>query len=113
MTGSTCIDYDLQRTFVMRVREGKTEWVDVKTGVTANGQTEVFGELQAGELVVRNATDPAWNSRLRESDIIFGYLTVWIPRRTAPKICGAARIRQVAVHKNRSQTAWPRGVVRC
>lgn len=57
MTGSTCIDYDLQRTFVIRVREGKTEWVDVKTGVTANGQTEVFGELQAGELVVRNATD--------------------------------------------------------
>ena len=48
---------DLQRTFVIRVRDGKAEWVDVKTGVTANGEIEVFGQLQAGDLVVRNATD--------------------------------------------------------
>jgi membrane fusion protein (multidrug efflux system) len=51
------ITTDLQRTFVIRVRQGKAEWVDVKTGLTVNGKTEVFGELQAGDLVVRNATD--------------------------------------------------------
>ncbi len=54
---SAAVTTDLQRTFVIRVREGKAEWVDVKTGVTANGSIEIFGQLQAGDLVVRNATD--------------------------------------------------------
>jgi RND family efflux transporter MFP subunit len=48
---------DLQRTFVIRVRQGKAEWVDVKSGVTVNGKTEVFGDLKPGDLVVCNATD--------------------------------------------------------
>jgi len=48
---------DLQRTFLIRVRDGKVEWVDVTTGVTADGKTEVFGALQAGDVVVANATD--------------------------------------------------------
>jgi membrane fusion protein, multidrug efflux system len=54
---ASAVTTDLQRIFVIRVRQGKTEWVDVKTGVTVNGKTEVFGDLQAGDLVVRNATD--------------------------------------------------------
>lgn len=53
----TAITTDLQRTFVIRVRQDKTEWVDVKSGVTVNGKTEVFGDLKSGEMVVRNATD--------------------------------------------------------
>ena len=54
---SSAITTDLQRTFVIRVRDGKAEWVDVKTGTTANGATEVFGDLHAGDTVVQNATD--------------------------------------------------------
>ena len=42
---------------MIRVRQGKAEWVDVKSGVTVNGKTEVFGDLKLGDLVVRNATD--------------------------------------------------------
>jgi len=53
----SAVTTDLQRTFVIRVRQGKAEWVDVKTGVTMNGKTEVFGDLQASDIVVRNATD--------------------------------------------------------
>jgi membrane fusion protein, multidrug efflux system len=53
----TAITTDLQRTFVIRVRQEKTEWVDVKSGVTVNGKTEVFGDLKSGEMVVVNATD--------------------------------------------------------
>jgi len=53
----TAIATDLQRTFVIRVRQGKTEWVDVKSGVTVNGKTEVFGDLKLGDIVVHNATD--------------------------------------------------------
>jgi membrane fusion protein (multidrug efflux system) len=54
---ATAISTDLQRTFVIRVRQGKTEWVDVKSGVTVSGKTEVFGDLKSGDVVVRNATD--------------------------------------------------------
>ena len=39
------------RTFVVRVRNGKTEWVDVKTGLASGPLIEVFGNLQ---LVYRN-----------------------------------------------------------
>lgn len=54
---ATAITTNLQRTFVIRVREGKAEWVDVNTGSTANGKTEVFGELKAGDQVVARASD--------------------------------------------------------
>jgi len=54
---SSAVTTDLQRTFVIRVRQGKAEWVDVKTGVTVNGTTEVFGDLTPNDVVVRNATD--------------------------------------------------------
>jgi hypothetical protein len=48
---------NLQRTFVIRVRDGKAEWVDVKTGATAGGKTEVFGDLKDGAQVVLPASD--------------------------------------------------------
>jgi len=54
---SAAVTTDLQRTFVIRVRQGKAEWVDVKTGITVSEKTEVFGDLQPGDLVVANATD--------------------------------------------------------
>lgn len=58
---STAVTTDLQRTFVIRVRQGKAEWVDVKSGVTVNGKTEVFGELAPGDMVVATATDSIQN----------------------------------------------------
>lgn len=51
------ITSNLQRTFVIRIRDGKTEWVDVKTGATADGKTEVFGDLKGGDQVVLPASD--------------------------------------------------------
>jgi membrane fusion protein (multidrug efflux system) len=45
------------RTFVIRVRDGKTEWVDVKTGVNAGPLVEVFGDLHAGDDVAARGTD--------------------------------------------------------
>jgi hypothetical protein len=54
---SSAVTTDQQRTFVIRVRQGKAEWVDVKTGATVNGKIEVFGDLQSGDVVVTNATD--------------------------------------------------------
>jgi len=54
---STAVATDLQRTFVVRVSSGKTEWVDVKTGVTSGDLIEVFGDLRAGDQIVSRGTD--------------------------------------------------------
>lgn len=45
------------RTFVVRVRNERTEWVDVKTGLASGPLTEVFGDLQPGDLVAARGTD--------------------------------------------------------
>jgi membrane fusion protein, multidrug efflux system len=53
----SAVTNDQQRTFVERVRNGKTEWVDVVPGLSVSGNIEVFGDLKPGDEVVRNATD--------------------------------------------------------
>jgi len=45
------------RTFVIRIRNGKTEWVDVKTGLTSGPLIEVFGDLRSGDNVAARGTD--------------------------------------------------------
>ncbi len=47
----------LERAFVVRIRDGKSEWVDVKTGVTVDKMTEVFGDLHEGDTVAVRGTD--------------------------------------------------------
>jgi membrane fusion protein (multidrug efflux system) len=58
------------RTFVIRVRGGKAEWVDVKTGLTAGPLVEVFGDLKPGDEIAGRGTDevrPDADVRPRES----------------------------------------------
>jgi membrane fusion protein, multidrug efflux system len=45
------------RTFVIRVRSGRTEWVDVKTGLTSGPLVEVFGDLKPGDEIAARGTD--------------------------------------------------------
>jgi RND family efflux transporter MFP subunit len=45
------------RTFVVRVRDGKTEWVDVETGLGSGTLVEVFGALEPGDQVAARGTD--------------------------------------------------------
>jgi RND family efflux transporter MFP subunit len=47
----------LERVFVVRIQDGKSEWVDVKTGATADKMTEVFGDLREGDMVAVRGTD--------------------------------------------------------
>ena len=54
---TTAVTTDQQHTFVIRVRSGKAEWVTVQTGQTVNGDIEVFGDLTAGDEVVKTASD--------------------------------------------------------
>jgi membrane fusion protein (multidrug efflux system) len=54
---ATAVTSDQQHTFVIRVRNGKAEWVTVQTGQTVSAEVEVFGDLTAGEEVVKTASD--------------------------------------------------------
>jgi len=66
-TGSVSSTTD--RTFVVRVRNGKTEWIDVRTGLASGPLTEVFGDLQPGDEVAVRGTDeirPGTDVRVKE-----------------------------------------------
>ena len=54
---TTAIANDLQRTFVVRVKDSKVEWIDVKPGATAGNAIEAFGDLQPNDLVAVRGTD--------------------------------------------------------
>jgi multidrug efflux pump subunit AcrA (membrane-fusion protein) len=54
---ATAVTSDQQHTFVIRVRNGKAEWVTVQTGHSVNGDIEVFGNLTADDDVVKTASD--------------------------------------------------------
>jgi membrane fusion protein, multidrug efflux system len=46
-----------ERNFVIRVRQGKTEWIDVKNGISLRDRIEVFGELVEGDQIIKRAND--------------------------------------------------------
>jgi RND family efflux transporter MFP subunit len=46
-----------ERMFVIRVRNGRAEYVKVSRGASAGGQVEVFGALAANDLIVLRGTD--------------------------------------------------------
>jgi membrane fusion protein, multidrug efflux system len=54
---ASAVTNDQQHTFVIRVKDGKAEWVTVQTGQTVNGEIEIFGDLKTADQVVRLATD--------------------------------------------------------
>jgi len=41
----------------VRVRNGRTEWVDVKTGLGSGPLVEVFGDLRSGDEIAARGTD--------------------------------------------------------
>lgn len=54
---ASAVANDLERTFVIRVRNNKAEWVDVKTGAASGNLIEVFGDLKQGDDVAVRGTD--------------------------------------------------------
>jgi RND family efflux transporter MFP subunit len=57
----TAIAVTTERTFVVRVRNGAVEWVDVKRGASMNYQgvdlVEIFGHLEPGDQIAVRGTD--------------------------------------------------------
>jgi hypothetical protein len=48
---------NLDRTFVIRIRNNRAEWVNVETGVTRGNVTETFGDLHEGGEVATHGSD--------------------------------------------------------
>jgi RND family efflux transporter MFP subunit len=46
-----------ERTFVIRIRDDKAEWVDVKRGMAMGDLVEVFGSISEGDQVATRGTD--------------------------------------------------------
>ena len=46
-----------ERTFVIRDRGGRAQWIDVRKGAAEGDLVEVMGDLRPGDRVVRRATD--------------------------------------------------------
>jgi len=54
---TTAVVRTSERQFVVRVRDGVAEWVDVRRGEVQGELIEVFGEIREGDLVVLRAND--------------------------------------------------------
>ena len=57
MVPKTAVATTSERTFVIRDKDGRAEWVDVRKGGAEGDAIEVTGNLHAGDRVVRRATD--------------------------------------------------------
>jgi membrane fusion protein (multidrug efflux system) len=53
----TAVARSMEANFVVRVRDGKTEWVNVKQGASSDSLTEVFGDLHEGDEVAVHASE--------------------------------------------------------
>jgi RND family efflux transporter MFP subunit len=54
---SSSVGNTTDRTFVVLVRDGKAEWVNVRTGLASGVLVEVFGDLKPGDEVALRGTD--------------------------------------------------------
>ena len=70
---ASAVANDLERAFVIRVRDNRVEWVDVKAGARSGNLVEVFGDLREGEQVALPGTD-----ELRPDTLV-------LPRLAAPR----------------------------
>lgn len=57
----TAIVTTTERTFVIRVKEGKAEWVTVKKGASRGETVEVTGPLAVGDVILRRGSDEIRN----------------------------------------------------
>jgi membrane fusion protein, multidrug efflux system len=59
----------MEANFVVRVRNGKTEWVDVKPGASSGNLTEIFGDLHEGDEVALHGSE-----ELRPNTLVAAHL---------------------------------------
>jgi RND family efflux transporter MFP subunit len=50
-----------ERVFVIRVMNSKADWVDVKKGRETDGKVEIYGDLNAGDRIIKTASEEIRN----------------------------------------------------
>ncbi len=58
---SSAIAQTTERTFVIKVVNGKAKWVNIERGFSSKSSVEVFGDLDEGDQILENATDEIQN----------------------------------------------------
>jgi RND family efflux transporter MFP subunit len=53
----TAVVVSTEKVFVIRVKDNKAEWVDVKKGFQSGGSMEIYGDLKPGDQLVAKAND--------------------------------------------------------
>ncbi len=53
----TAVATTLERKFVVRIKNGKVEWVDVRQGISMNDGVEIFGDLNEGDTLLSRGSD--------------------------------------------------------
>jgi RND family efflux transporter MFP subunit len=61
---ATAVATSLEKRFVIRLKDGKTEWVDVKNGIGLTDKVEIFGKLNIGDTLLVRSTDEIKNGTL-------------------------------------------------
>ncbi len=54
---TSAIATNQERKFVIRLKKGISEWIDVKSGISQNDKIEIFGLLTQGDTLLVRATD--------------------------------------------------------
>lgn len=47
----------LEKKFVVRIKDGKAEWVDVREGISNENNVEIFGDLDEGDILLNRGSE--------------------------------------------------------
>jgi RND family efflux transporter MFP subunit len=53
----TAVVTSTEKVFVIRVKDGKTQWVNVQKGLGSGDNIEIYGEINPGDQIVKTATE--------------------------------------------------------
>lgn len=54
---TSAVTTNQERKFVIRLKDGLADWVDVKSGISQKDKMEIFGSLNEGDMLLVRATD--------------------------------------------------------
>lgn len=54
---SSAVVTNLEKRFVIRLKNGKSEWVNVRNGISVETKTEILGDLSEGDTILVRGTD--------------------------------------------------------
>ena len=54
---SSAVATSLEKRFVIRLKDGMAQWVDVRNGISMGDKMEIFGNLNEGDTLLTRATD--------------------------------------------------------